>query len=137
MESRVVVIRKEVERKKWRHVGGLENPADIPTRMFCFKKLSNNWLSGPKLLFKDEVEVGWFDGENSLNEVEVLIESKGVGKINEIVNSVNVVEAVASSNFGVPIDIKKYSTLNRLIMVNGYVNRFANNLIKKFKRTMN
>ena len=43
--NRVAVIRIEVERKNWRHVAGLENPADIPTRMFCFKQLSDSWLS--------------------------------------------------------------------------------------------
>ena len=85
MENHVVVIRKEVERKKWRHVAGLENPANIPTRMFCFKQLNDSWLSGPKFLDKNEVEVGLLDGENRLKVDKVLIESKGVDKINEIV----------------------------------------------------
>ena len=94
----------------------------------------NSWLSGPKFLFKDEVDEGLFDGEISLKELEVLIESKGVEKINEIVSSVNISEAVGSRNIAVLIDIKKYITLNRFIMVTGYMNRFANNLMKTFKK---
>ena len=125
MENCVVVIRKEVERKNWGHVAGLENPADISTRTFCFKQLSDSWLSGPKFLYKDKVKIGLFDGENSLKVDEILIESKGVDKINEIMSSVSMI--------GVLIDIKN-STLNRLIMVTEYVNRFANNLMKAIKK---
>ena len=97
--------------------------------MFCVKQLSDR-LSGPKFLHKDKVEIGLFDGESSLKVDKILIESKGVVKINEIVSSGNMIEAVGSSNIGVLIDIKKYSKLNRLIRVTGYVNRFANSLIK-------
>ena len=78
--------------------------------------------------------MGLFDGEISLKELEVLIESKGVEKINEVVSSVNMFEAVVSSNIAVLIDIKKYITLNRFIMVTGYMNRFAKNLMKTFKK---
>ncbi|XP_065664477.1 uncharacterized protein LOC136086131 [Hydra vulgaris] len=99
------MIRKEVERKKWRHVAGLENLADIPTRMFYFKQFNDGLLSGSKLLCKEDFY------------------SKGVDRINE--SRVNIVEAASSGNIGVLIDIKKYSTLNILIMVTGYVNRFA------------
>ena len=78
--------------------------------------------------------MGLFDDRNSLKKLEVLIESKGVEKINEILSSVNMVEALGSSNIAVLIDIKKYITLNRFIMVTGYMNRFANNLMKTFKK---
>ena len=71
-----------------------------------------------------------FDIENSLKVDEVLIELKGVDKINEIVGSLIMVEAVGNSNVGVLIEIKKYSTLNRVIMATRYMNRFADNLIK-------
>ena len=74
-----------------------------------------------------------FDDESSLKVDEILIESKGVDKINEIVSSVNMIEAVGSGNIGVLIDIKKYITLNRLIMVTRYVNRFADNSINTIK----
>ena len=58
----------------------MENPADIPTHMFCFKQLSGSWLSGPKFLHKVEIEIGLFDGESSLKVDEILIESKDVDK---------------------------------------------------------
>ena len=55
VENRLIVIRKEVERKNWMHIEGLGNSADIPICMFCFKQLSDSWLSGNKFLYKDEV----------------------------------------------------------------------------------
>ena len=129
MENCVVVIRKEFEGKYWGHVAGLENQADIPTRMLCFKQLSDSWLSGPKFLHNNEVEIRFFDGESILKVDEILIESKGVDKMSK-----KIIEAVGSSNIAVLIDIKRYCALKRFIMVTGYMNRFANNLIKTIKK---
>ena len=53
VESRVVNIRKVVEKGLWHHVPGEINPADIPTRMVSdFKEaLVKDWFNGLEMLF--------------------------------------------------------------------------------------
>ena len=52
MENRVVSIRNIIDKDSWYHISGVNNPADIPTRV-CKINDFERWFNGPQFLYTD------------------------------------------------------------------------------------
>lgn len=73
--NRVRQILKLSEKSQWRHVPGIMNPADLPSRGCSPNELlESKWWEGPDWLRKPECE--WPREPEDLNEEEVAIEKK-------------------------------------------------------------
>jgi len=73
--NRVKEIRKLTEKTAWRHIPGILNPADLPSRG-CNPKalLQSQWWEGPSWLFSDPSH--WPSTEYNLDKEEVNMEKK-------------------------------------------------------------
>ena len=106
------------------------NPADIPTRCCDLKTLSSNqlWWNGPSYL--ENSESSWPD--------QSIILSKKNSKediANEVTKAVtNTASKLDIINISNIIPIKKFSSLQRLLVVTSYINRFFNNNQKSKKK---
>ena len=85
------------------------------------------WFEGPKFLHDDSERFESFDLEGMMKDPSVLVESKNTEPITLAVMSSGT-EEFSIANV---IDIKKYSTLDKLLQVTSYVLRFVANLKKK------
>ena len=54
--NRIAEIQRSTNPEQWRHVPGMDNPADLPTRGLSATNLSENrfWMEGPSFLKEDE-----------------------------------------------------------------------------------
>ena len=86
--NRVVSIRNIIDKNSWYHISGVNNPADIPTRV-CKINDFERWFNNPQLLHAD-IEVSKFDTGERLKLVEAVVQTKGGKKDFKGVNSVNV-----------------------------------------------
>ena len=90
MENRVVSIRNIIGKESWYHIFGVNNSADITTRV-CKINDFHRWLGGPQFLCMD-IDVSKSDVGERLKLVEAVVqnEAKG-GKRNYFkgINSVN------------------------------------------------
>ena len=59
VENRVVRIRNIIHKDSWYHISGVNNPADISTRV-CKINGVERWFDGPQFLYKD-IDVSKFD----------------------------------------------------------------------------
>ena len=57
MENRVVSIRNIIDKDSWYHISGVNNPADIPTRV-CKINDFERWIDGP---YYTDIDVSKFD----------------------------------------------------------------------------
>ena len=162
VENRVVKIRKVLERERWSHIEGVENPADIPTRN-CSEEDFKRWLLGPEFLKKEEFKNKVFvEGEklkvvgkvvnkeskvskmNFVDGVEGIFENCVLGFCNLLTVDIDSVNKVVKEhlNFNVNIDtefeiapklteiidIQRYSSLKKLLIVTCYVVKFISKL---------
>lgn len=133
--SRVVEIRESTTAESWKFCPGERNPADIPSRGMKASDLAQEtrWWNGPEFLYKPESE--WPRECNARNEPEFAMK--------EIVkNPKSIVHALTNNIQEKPIDlretidVKRYSTMRRLLKVTGYVLRFKQGMTKKLKEKM-
>ena len=139
VENRVAKVR-EVDSDNWFFVPGEQNPADIPTRPDDLSTFASSvWFDGPEFLRCDLVRPPEFNVGKSLGLSDVLAESKrsDVMKVKPDVVVCNLVLPVEFSSGEVyldkVIDQNRYSSLQRLVRVTGYVIRFITNLKKKMR----
>ncbi|XP_003742241.1 uncharacterized protein LOC100902447 [Galendromus occidentalis] len=104
VRNRLIEISKLTKPLEWRHVPGVENPADYPSRGMSMEKLLKepSWLNGPAFL-KSEIYP-----EVHSTEVEVFVATATQVEVKEK-NSV--------------IPIERYSTLRRAIRVTATIFR--------------
>ena len=90
MENRVVSIKNIINKDSSYHISGVNNPADIPTRVSKINDFKR-WFDGPQFLYTDVDVISKFDVEERLKLVEAVVqnESKGGKKDFKGVNSVN------------------------------------------------
>ena len=126
VQSRVEEIRENVDSKNWSHVPTALNPADICTRECSIKRLKECalWWNGPKFLLVGEEM--WPSQDFLLSEDKDLDENV-VDPCKE--SSINV-SGVENVGVGEVIDIGRFSSLETLLRVTGYVMRFVRNLKK-------
>ena len=152
VENRVWDIRKRVKPEKWKYCKSKENPADLITRFDI--KLDNNedlWWSGPALL-KDQHaetlcqnnvsnaanELNFMNQSNVLNEnvdslkVDLNKEFNLEVKSDEVVILANTAREL--NNIGNVIDIKRFSDINKLFRVTGWILRFIFNLKRRLTK---
>ena len=67
-ENRVVSVRNIIDKDSWYHISGVNNPADIPTRV-CRIDDFERWFDGPQFLYAD-IEISKFDVGERLKLVE-------------------------------------------------------------------
>ena len=150
VENRVVKCRKVVQKERWFHVCGKDNPADVPTRWSSFdSSLGGNWFHGPQFLREDgfvsesSFVVNKVDiGKGILSEVkkkkieevcgDVVLQGLGGDMINETVECLLTTEEKQDVELriaiGNVINIERYNDLNKLLRMTCYVMRFVNNL---------
>ena len=85
----MVSIRNIIDKDSWYHISGVNNPADIPTRV-CRIDDFERWFDGSQFLYTD-IEKSKFDVGERLKLVEAVVknEAKGGRRDFEGVNSVN------------------------------------------------
>ena len=123
--NRVASIQSLTNPEKWKHVAGIENPADLVTRGVCAEKLveSDLWWHGPAVLRSVDVGVGSATSPQIIlpqNVPEVEAERKATGCESLLV----------CSEVHYMFDVSRWSTLNRAYRVIAYVLRFVNSLKK-------
>ena len=130
VENRLTTIRNLVNESNWIYVPTTTSPADIPTRYCNPTTFSSNqlWWNGPSYL--ESSESSWPD--------QTIILSKRhskediVDKVAKVVTSTaNKLDITNISNIN---PIEKFSSLQRLLVVTCFVNRFINNTQKSKKK---
>ena len=71
MENRIVSIRNIIDKDSWYHISGVNNPADIPTRV-CKTNDFEIWFDGLQVLYAD-IDVSKFDVRERLKLVEAVV----------------------------------------------------------------
>jgi len=123
--NRVKTICSITNPEDWRHVPGVLNPADLPSRgCSATQLLESNWWEGPSWLRKDSPE--WPSKDLEIDEQEVVAEKK---KIKVSVNG-NVVVDSQPPWYAVKSDFSK----NVLTMA--WVLRAIPNLMRRFRGQM-
>ena len=89
VENRVASIRNIIDKDSWYHISGVNNPADILTRV-CKINDFERWFNGPQFLYTD-IDVSKFDVGDRLKLVEAVVQKEAKGGKREFkgVNSVN------------------------------------------------
>ena len=152
----MVSVRGIVRRERWNHVAGAVNTAGIPMRV-CKESDFQRWFRVPKMLYSRESEVENFDTEERLKQVERSVggEAKVVGGrkgkvgkskddlVIKVVNAVIVEHAefekvesncINENNIHKIIEITRYSSFKKLMMVICYVLRFIKNISNKVNK---
>ena len=71
VENRVVSIRNIIDKDSWYHIFRVNNPADIPTRVYRIDDFER-WFDGPQFLYMD-IEISKFDVGERLKLVEAVV----------------------------------------------------------------
>ena len=113
VHNRVTEIQKLVPAELWRHCKGTGNPADLPSRGATPRELQSNvvWLRGPQWLYcereeRSEPEQG-SPPEGSLDELK---KSSATVLFTSVETSI--------------LECERFSSLNRLLRVTAYVQKF-------------
>ena len=77
VENRVVSIRNMIDKDSWYHISGVNNPADVPTRV-CKINDFERWFDGPQFLYTD-IDVSKFDAKERLKLVEAVVQNDAKG----------------------------------------------------------
>ena len=127
VQNRVSEIRSLLPVKCWRHVPGLQNPADVPSRGATPLELLINkmWRDGP------EVPLGRADIEEP-SDAEILPECLKELRVSEK-RSLHglLVSGTAEHSIGNLIEIQNFSSFSRLTNVLTYVLKFCSNLRRR------
>ena len=152
MENRVVRVQGILHRERQNHIAGAVKTADIPMRV-CKKSDFQGWSHGPEMLHSRESEVKNFGAKERLKQVERLMggEAKDPGgrkgklekSKNDVINAV-VAEHVEfekvecnhinENNIHKIIEITRYSSFKKLIVVTCYLLRFIKNNSNKINK---
>ena len=124
VENRLITIQNLVNESNWFYVPTTTNPADIPTRYCDPTTLSSNHLcwNGPSYL--ENSESSWSD-ESIILCKKNSKEDKADDVTKVVTNTANKLDIINISNI---ILIEKFSSLQRLLVVTYYVNKFINNI---------
>ena len=152
MENRVVRVQGILHRERQNHIAGAVKTADIPMRV-CKESDFQGWSHGPEMLHSRESEVKNFGAKERLKQVERLMggEAKDPGgrkgklekSKNDVINAV-VAEHVEfekvecnhinENNIHKIIEITRYSSFKKLIVVTCYLLRFIKNNSNKINK---
>ena len=152
MENRVVRVQGILHRERRNHIAGAVKTADIPMRV-CKESDFQGWSHGPEMLHSRESEVKNFGAKERLKQVERLMGSEAKdpggrkGKLekskNDVINAV-VAEHVEfekvecnhinENNIHKIIEITRYSSFKKLIVVTCYLLRFIKNNSNKINK---
>lgn len=118
--NRTKEIRKLTCSRDWRHLPGVANPADLPSRGCSPRALKDSqWWKGPKWLFQNKDK--WPRLVEEFNEEEIGLEQKKGTTPKEVM--LNVV-----------LDFGKQYSFSTLVRIQAWVRRYLANL-RKEKRT--
>ena len=135
VQNRVAEIRSLMPVKCWKHIPGIENPADIPSRGAAPLDLFLNklWRNGPEFPLENAV-VGKFS-EDCISLPPECIEEL---RVNEK-RSIQFLLASETAEKGVQnlINVHNFSDVNRLIRVLSYVLEFCSLVRKRIVSTSN
>ena len=129
--NRVKKIQESTKTLPWRHVPGVENPADLPTRGVKPNELLNigenfTWKHGPHWLSQDEnswpKDLKIVDTEESMTETKIFHRKGFKNELNLKVSGKRAENYISSI-----INPEKFSRLKRLLRVTAYVKRFIYN----------
>lgn len=133
--NRVSSIQTITDIKRWRHINGKENPADLLTRGISPKELIDNqlWLHGPEWLILPQDQ--WPESnvmQEIANEItqEIKVESN-VFAVTEFKGILHI--GIKGIKKSVPL-LEYTSKLEKAINIISYVNRFIKNWLDKSKR---
>ena len=139
VENRLIEIRKGTSPDQWRHVKGVENPADICSRGIPSTQLNSSklWREGPYWLKKDISSWNLESIESKTSSTkecfdEMKIEFKRVSDIKNQNVEFETVNLLTSSSFTANLDYTNFSSKSRLMVVTGYVMRFIYNVKAKW-----
>ena len=115
--NRIAEIQRLTNPEQWRHVPGIDNPADLPTRGLSAANLSENcfWMEGPSFLKEDEST--W--PSKPSKEVDKPDDCKRRSTVKTY--------ATKDCHQCASIDPTKFSSLRHLYRVTGWVKRFIAN----------
>ena len=136
VQHRIEEIRSLTSREEWRHCPGDTNPADLPSRGVSAKDLSTNttWWNGPQFLYRPESEWPEIRLTHSENEVVLQEAVKNPAVVtHSLVN--NATDQSTDKKIDQVIDVKRFSSLTKLLRVTALVVKFVNQLKKMRNRT--
>ena len=116
--NRVATIQSLTNPERWKHVAGVENPADLVTRGVTAEKLveSKLWWHGPSVLHKsgdiDVINDLSFPENDSLVEIERKVKVKDISLV-----------CVENPQM---FEMERWSTLNKVLRILAWVLRFIN-----------
>ena len=115
--NRVSEIQRATDSSNWRHVSGITNPADLPTRGLSANKLSDSalWWSGPSFLSEDSSE--W-----PARQIVVPQELPGLLKKQTQISMSGAVPVVTEDSRLHP---EHFSSFGRLVRVTAWCSRFV------------
>ena len=107
--NRVATVQEEIPRNQWKYVPSKDNPADMASRGLLASEIIANalWWNGPEWLSADDAE--W---PLTPSTEETLLEKRLNKSICTVVTQI------------LPLNIEKFSSLQKLFRVFGYVLRF-------------
>ena len=122
-------IRRNVPELTWRHVAGNDNPADIPSRGLDLSKLNRKefWLHGPNFLAVNSDN--WPKTHvNATTKDETSIAVENDGDVCDVKTETCIISSslstVGGTNLNNIFEIKRYSSLQKLLRITCVVIRF-------------
>ena len=131
VQNRVDRIREITDIGCWRHVPGLSNPSDIPTREVDLTEIPNldMWWGGPDFLYENESL--WPKSPSSdFNNSSVSKERKKV--VTKTMSNLTLA-LEKDCDVATIIDFRKFSSLARLLETTIWVLRFVSNTKRRIK----
>ena len=126
IQNRVNEIRRLIPTPYWRHCPGTSNPADWPSRGQTLSDFADNsqWFSGPEWLLSMDV-----DSEANPNKGHEVVPAECLSELKkEQATSAFLSSDVVGGNVSNIIEIQRFSDVDKLFRVTGYVLLFTQNL---------